>query len=76
MGKKSINVWCPAFIALKNGSSIYFDAENGFSLVPRKHKNAHHRFHPNNDSMPKDAVYYQKSTHQVTKCLPHRDVSP
>src|SRR6218665_1788244 len=30
MGKKSINVWCPASIALKNDSLIYFDAENGF----------------------------------------------
>ena len=40
MGKKSINVWCPAFIALKNDSSIYFDTENGFSLGPGKHKNA------------------------------------
>jgi len=40
MGKKSINVWCPASIALKNDSSIYFDTENGFSLGPGKHKNA------------------------------------
>ena len=40
MGKKSINVWCPAFIALKNDSSIYFDTESGFSLGPGKHKNA------------------------------------
>ena len=40
MGKKSINVWCPASIALKNDSLIYFDTENGFSLGPGKHKNA------------------------------------
>jgi len=30
MGKKTINAWCPASIALKNG----------FSLRPGKHKNA------------------------------------
>jgi len=40
MGKKSINVLCPAFIALKNDYSRYFHAENGFSLGPGKHKNA------------------------------------
>ena len=40
VGKKSINVWCPASIALKNDSSIYFNTENGFSLGPGKHKNA------------------------------------
>jgi len=39
-GKKTINVWCPAFIELKNDSSIYFDMESGFSLGPGKHKNA------------------------------------
>jgi len=38
MGKKSINVWYPDSIAVKNDSSIYFDMENGFSLG--KHKNA------------------------------------
>jgi len=40
MGKKIINVWCPASIALKNDFSIYFDTENGFSLGHGKHKNA------------------------------------
>jgi len=40
MGKKTINVWCPASIALKNDSSIYFDTESGFSLGPGKHKKA------------------------------------
>ena len=40
MGKKTINVWCPASIALKNDSSMYFDTENWFSLGPGKHKNA------------------------------------
>ena len=40
MGKKIINVLCPASIALRNDSSIYFDTENGFSLGPGKHKNA------------------------------------
>src|SRR6218665_2952019 len=39
-GKTSMNVWCPAFIALKNDSLIYFDSENGFSFGPGKHKNA------------------------------------
>src|SRR6218665_1132369 len=44
-GKTSMNVWCPAFIALKNDSSIYFDSENGFSLGPGKHKNAKNCFY-------------------------------
>ena len=39
MGKKTINVWCPSSIALKNDSSVYFDTENGVSLGPGKHKN-------------------------------------
>ena len=40
MGKKTINVWYPASIALKNDSSMYFDTENGFSLGPSNHMNA------------------------------------
>src|SRR6218665_2847252 len=39
MGKKTINVWCPASTALKNDSSIYFNTKNGFALGPGNHMN-------------------------------------